>query len=97
MKKKKGAALEQAMGPISSEKDMEWEHKRNHDTVMDALEIMGDPTKMKHVRKLAGRKMKAIRSLKDLHNTLNEKYGPEAESEMEDKLEGGESAEKKGK
>lgn len=82
-KKMKAASLGQSMpmNDVAKDKEMEWEHKRNHDTVMDAMEIMGDPEKMKHVNKLAGRKKKAIQSLKDIHDTLNQKYGPARKGE----------------
>lgn len=82
--KKKGNALAQSMGPVATEKDMEWETKDHHETMMKAMEIMADPEKMKRVRKMAGKRKKAISSLKELHDTYQQKYGIKAEIEEDD-------------
>jgi len=61
--------------------DKSYEEENDHRKVMDAMEVLMDPVKMKAVHKIAGRKKKAISSLKDLHNILNEKFGKEAAEE----------------
>jgi hypothetical protein len=80
MKKMKGNALAQS-APMASEKDMEMEDGMHMDTLMKAHELMTDPVKMKRVHALAGRKHKAITSLNDIKNALNEKFGPKAKKE----------------
>lgn len=44
-------------------------------TLMDAEKIKNDPDKMKKVHKLAGRHSKAIKSIQDLKDTYDEKFG----------------------
>lgn len=50
-------------------------------TLSDAHEIAGDEAKMKHVKKRAGRHMKAITSLSDLKKAYNDKFGSEADED----------------
>jgi hypothetical protein len=53
----------------------DYESKEHLDTLMRAEMIKADPEKMKKVHKLAGRHEKAIRSIKDLRDTYDEKFG----------------------
>ena len=53
-------------------------------TLMDAEMIKMDPDKMKKVHALVGRHSKAIKSLQDLKDTYQEKYGPKKAQAMAD-------------
>ena len=81
---KKGADLQQAMpspsqtavsGPAEEDPIDNYKVQGHLDTLMQAHGIMNDPEKMAKVHKLAGRKNAAIRSIADLHNTYNNKFG----------------------
>lgn len=82
----KGAALEQAMPSVTKDKSTEedpqndWEAKSHLQTLMDAHAIVNDASKMAKVHKLAGRHMKAVRSIADLKDYANAKYGPKPSS-----------------
>lgn len=59
MAKIKGASLEQAM-PAQSKADTDYETEDNMRTMHSAAAIAADPTKLKKVHKLAGRRHKAL-------------------------------------
>lgn len=63
---------------VKSPKDSEdqWQADSDMDTLMRAEEIKQDKDRMKKVGKRAGRKHKAISSIKDLVSHYNTKYGP---------------------
>lgn len=65
--------------PLAEDK---WKHERDFGTLSDAEEIKADPERMKYALKHGKKKLKAIRSVTDLINYRNKKYGPK-ESEME--------------
>lgn len=80
-KKMKGAALEQAMPQVTADKSTEdapendWEARGHLNTLVDAHEIVNNASKMAKVHKLAGRHMKAVRSIQDLKDHYNDKFG----------------------
>lgn len=83
-----GARLEQAMpkDPASSTEDQEpteYETKDHLDTILKAHEIMQNPTKMKHVHKLAGRHKNAIRGIQDIKDHYNSKYGAKGSDNLD--------------
>lgn len=59
----------------------DYEAKDHLDTLMRAEMIKADPEKMKRVHKLAGRHSKAIKSIQDLKDLHNTKYGPGAKAD----------------
>ena len=67
---------------MKAPKDMEddFQADSDMDTLMRAEEIKQDKMRMQKVGKRAGRKHKAISSIKDLVETYNTKYGPKAPS-----------------
>lgn len=77
MAKKKGIEAKAMMQALPSPKleDNDYETEGHLRTMMEAHKIMGDPEKMKKVHKLAGRHAKAIRSIQDIHDHYNSKYG----------------------
>lgn len=52
-----------------------YEVKGHLDTLMQAEKIKADPEKMAKVHKLAGRHTQAIRSIQDLKDTYDKKFG----------------------
>lgn len=60
----------------------DWDHKNNADKLMEAHEIMGDPAKMKGAMMHIKKKAKAIRSVKDLQDFHQEKYGPGGDPDL---------------
>lgn len=74
MSKKKVDGLAAAATPAVPNDDYE---TQNHlRTLMDAEMIKSDPVKMDKVHKLAGRHHKAIKSISDLKELRNSKFGP---------------------
>lgn len=70
---------------VTQKIDDDYETQSNMDTIMRAREIEADEEKMEKIHKLAGRKKKLleglsqpkkIRSMKDLKDTYNKKFGP---------------------
>lgn len=53
----------------------DYETQGHLDTIIKAHQILMDPEKMKKVHKLAGRHQKAISSIQDLKDTIQQKYG----------------------
>ncbi len=76
MKKDKGL---KAMSAIEAPA-MDDDYKIDNDmrTMMSAEEIKMDPDRMAKVHKRAGRHHKAIKSIQDLKDTYNEKFGAQA-------------------
>ncbi len=68
------------IGPVGSDpKGMsDWEHEDNARTLMRAGEILQDPKKMKGAHKHMKKQKKAMRSVQDLMEYNNQKYGPKA-------------------
>lgn len=73
--KKITAPLTQSEGPVASKDDNDYETQGHMKTLMDAEMIKQDPEKMKKVHKLAGRHHKAIKSIKDIKDAYQEKFG----------------------
>lgn len=79
------ASLGQAM-PASpnagsgDEAPTDYETKDHMDTLMKAHEIMNNPTKLKAVHALAGRHQGAIKSIQDIKNYSQNKFGPKKPS-----------------
>ena len=90
MAKSKGANLQQAMPSITSDVATQTEQdpldhfevKDHLDTLMRAHKIMNDKTKMAKVHALAGRHRAAIRSIQDIKNHYNIKYGPKKKVDL---------------
>lgn len=82
-KKMKGGALEQAMPSIAGKPSHDYETEGHLRTLMDAEQIKQDPEKMKKVHKLAGRHKMAIRSIQQLKDLHQSKYGPEGSAQEE--------------
>jgi hypothetical protein len=61
----------------------DWDHQNNADALMKAQEIMGDPDKMKGAMIHIKKKAKAIRSIKDITDFHNEKYGAGGNPDLE--------------
>lgn len=59
MAKMKGASLEQSI-PSPSQPDKDYETENHLRTLNDAADIMSNPTKLKKVHKMAGRRHKAL-------------------------------------
>lgn len=77
--KKITSPLMQSEGPVAAKApENDYETKGHLSTLMDAEMIKSDPEKMKKVHKLAGRHHKAIKSIKDLKDTYQEKFGQPA-------------------
>lgn len=72
--KKVAQALENSVS-AQPKQDNDWETEDHMRTLIRAHEIVNDKEKMGKVHKLAGRHKKAIRSISDLKDTYNEKYG----------------------
>ena len=72
-----------AVGPDGKRPLDDWDHKNNADKLMDAQEIMSDPEKMKGAMKHIKKKARAIRSVKDLQNFHNDKYGAGGDPDLE--------------
>ena len=75
---------DEAVNPSKSKskKERDWEAENAVDSILRAHEIKGDKEMMKRVRKVAGRKLKAltglsndITSIDDLKETYQKKYG----------------------
>ncbi len=84
-KKATGASLGQALpsAPNAGNADegpSEWETKDHMNTLMKAHEIMNNPTKLKAVHALAGRHQGAIKSIQDIKNYSQSKFGPKKPS-----------------
>lgn len=62
MAKMKGASLEQAM-PSPSKADTDYETEDNMRTMHNAAAVAADPSKLKKVHKLAGRRHKALTAM----------------------------------
>jgi hypothetical protein len=79
-KKKPGNQLGNSMPAIAKAPDHDdYEVEGHLRTLMEAEKIKADPEKMKKVHKLAGRHHKSlqkIRSVKDIQEVANAKYGP---------------------
>lgn len=58
----------------------DYETQSHLDTIIKSHQILMDPEKMKKVHKLAGRHVKAIKSIQDVKDTLQQKYGAKAAS-----------------
>lgn len=67
-------AMPKAIQAPSNPQD-DYETQGHLRTLMDAEAIKGDPEKMKKVHKLAGRHSKQIKSIQDLKDTLDQKFG----------------------
>lgn len=61
----------------------DFDHQNNADALMKAHEIMGDPAKMKGAMMHIKKKAKAIKSVKDLQNFHQAKYGAGGDPDME--------------
>lgn len=59
-------------------------------TLMDAEMVKMDPDKMQKVHALVGRHSKAIKSIQDLKDTYQSKYGPKKATAMADDGDGDE-------
>lgn len=55
----------------------DYETQGHLETIVKAHQILMDPDKMKKVHKLAGRHEKAIKSIGDLKDLVQKKYGPQ--------------------
>lgn len=75
MAKNKVKDVAKEVAPSISGPDDEWQAKSHANTIMDAHEIMADPDKMKKVKKHLHAKKKAMKSVQDLMDYRNEKYG----------------------
>ena len=53
----------------------EFETKQHMDTLMKAHEILNNPVHLQAVHKLVGRHEKAIKSIQDIKNYRDQKYG----------------------
>lgn len=74
-----GADLGQAQPSIAQDKSTApepWETEEHLKTLTSAHEIKNDKAKMRAVHKLAGRKMKSIKSIQDIKDYAQSKYGP---------------------
>lgn len=65
----------QPAAPEKSEEDMERDGKWDHDTLMRAEEIKGDQTRMKYAMKHAEKHAQAVKSIQDLKDIYDAKYG----------------------
>lgn len=72
--KKTTFPLTQAM-PKPTQDDNDYETQGHLKTLMDAEAIKSDPAKMQKVHKLAGRHKKAIKSIQDLKDAYQQKFG----------------------
>ncbi len=70
MRDKLGQSLAQPPKP-----DNDWEVEDHMRTLMRAEDIKSDPVKLAKVHKLAGRHSKQIKSIQDLKNVFDEKFG----------------------
>lgn len=68
-------------GKVAAPQD-DYETQNHLRTLMDAEMIKMDPDKMKKVHALVGRHSKAIKSLQDLKDTYQQKYGPKQKAPM---------------
>lgn len=68
---------------VSPSSDDSWKHEDDFRTLTNAEDIKKDPERMKHAMKHGKGKMKSIKSVMDLVNYKNAKYGPGAEEEGE--------------
>lgn len=75
MSKKIRFPLTQSQGPVADKASDDYETQGHLRTLMDAEMIKADPEKMKKVHKLAGRHHKAIKSIKDLKDAYQDKFG----------------------
>lgn len=74
MRTKMSNPIDQPKVKDPSEEDYETQgHMR---TLMDAEMLKQDPDKMKKVHALAGRHMKGIKSIQDLKDSYQSKFGP---------------------
>lgn len=63
------------VGPKKMDDDGDYETQSHMRTLMDAEMIKQDPNKMQKVHKLAGRHQKSIKSIQDLKDSYDEKFG----------------------
>lgn len=96
-KKSKKAEIKVESVSPASPGDMEWKAKDALDTILRAEEYKQDQDLMGHVRKLAGKKEKAIRSVSDLRDAANEAEDREENMEYEMDRKHAEKSAKKGK
>lgn len=79
---------------VLAEPNREWEHESNTDAVIRAHDILNDPKKMKGVKKHLKKKKKAMRSVQDLINHRQNKFGgpgggPKEEYDEKDETDSG--------
>jgi hypothetical protein len=76
MRDKLGQSLGNTSAPKAIDPKMDdYETEDHMRTLMRAEDIKADPEKMERVHKLAGRHAKSIKSIQDLKNTFDEKFG----------------------
>ena len=74
-----GADLGNAQPSITKDKSTkepdEWETKGHMQDLINAHQIINDPVKMAAVHKMVGRHQKAMKSIQDIKDYSNAKYG----------------------
>jgi hypothetical protein len=83
VEKHPGANMPSSVAPSGPRPLDDFDHQQNAETLMKGQEIMQDPAKMKGALIHLKKKAKAIKSVQDIKDFHQQKYGPGGDPDME--------------